>query len=414
MGTRARPSSPSRSRTAAGAAAAVARGVEEAALALGHRAACSTARRTSSPAASCSASRSAPRWRAARGCCCSTSRPPSSTRSRATSCSACCGALNEEWGTAVVLAEHRLERCLPAADRVIALRGRPRRVRRRRPRRSWLAPRRAADAGRAAVRARRPRPAPGDGQGGAPRTRPRLLPPSRRTPTPAAASLARGARGATRRSRSSASGSRCATGPRSCAASTLDVARGRGGRADGPQRRGQVDAAEAAAGLIEPTRGRIERAGRVALLLQNPGDYLLARARRRRVPAPTLEAAGLGQLADAPPARPLRRRAPAARARDRARAASAPAVVCLDEPTRGMDRAHKDRARRAAARARRGGAGGASSPRTTPSSRPRSPTAPCCSATARRSPTRRPPRCSPAAGTSPPRPRACSAAPAER
>ena len=30
--------------------------------------------------------------------------------------------INEEWGTAVLLAEHRLERCLPAADRVIALR----------------------------------------------------------------------------------------------------------------------------------------------------------------------------------------------------------------------------------------------------------------------------------------------------
>ena len=29
--------------------------------------------------------------------------------------------VNEEWGTAVVLAEHRLERCLAAADRVIAL-----------------------------------------------------------------------------------------------------------------------------------------------------------------------------------------------------------------------------------------------------------------------------------------------------
>lgn len=29
--------------------------------------------------------------------------------------------LNEEWGTAVVLAEHRLERCLAAADRVIAM-----------------------------------------------------------------------------------------------------------------------------------------------------------------------------------------------------------------------------------------------------------------------------------------------------
>ena len=30
--------------------------------------------------------------------------------------------INEEWGTAVILAEHRLERCLSAADRVIALR----------------------------------------------------------------------------------------------------------------------------------------------------------------------------------------------------------------------------------------------------------------------------------------------------
>ena len=30
--------------------------------------------------------------------------------------------LNEEWGTAILLAEHRLERCLPAADRVIELR----------------------------------------------------------------------------------------------------------------------------------------------------------------------------------------------------------------------------------------------------------------------------------------------------
>ncbi len=29
--------------------------------------------------------------------------------------------LNEEWGVAVLLAEHRLERCLPAADRVIAM-----------------------------------------------------------------------------------------------------------------------------------------------------------------------------------------------------------------------------------------------------------------------------------------------------
>ncbi|HEX5763443.1 MAG TPA: ABC transporter ATP-binding protein [Solirubrobacterales bacterium] len=31
--------------------------------------------------------------------------------------------LNEEWGVTVLLAEHRLERCLPAADRVIAMEG---------------------------------------------------------------------------------------------------------------------------------------------------------------------------------------------------------------------------------------------------------------------------------------------------
>ena len=29
--------------------------------------------------------------------------------------------VNEEWGTAVVLAEHRLERCLAAADRVLVV-----------------------------------------------------------------------------------------------------------------------------------------------------------------------------------------------------------------------------------------------------------------------------------------------------
>ena len=46
---------------------------------------CSTAPRTSSPAASCSASRSAPRSPGARRSCCSTSRPRSSTRSPATS-----------------------------------------------------------------------------------------------------------------------------------------------------------------------------------------------------------------------------------------------------------------------------------------------------------------------------------------
>ena len=78
--------------------------------------------------------------------------------------------LNEEWGTAVVLAEHRLERCLAAADRVVALARR--RVACDAPPREFLgwaadARARAADARRAAVRARRAAPAAGRRQGGA-------------------------------------------------------------------------------------------------------------------------------------------------------------------------------------------------------------------------------------------------------
>ena len=82
---------------------------------------CSIARRTSSPAASCSASRSAPRW---------PTRPALVLLDEPTSqLDPVAGdelvwllrRLNEEWGTAVVLAEHRLERCLAHADRVVVV-----------------------------------------------------------------------------------------------------------------------------------------------------------------------------------------------------------------------------------------------------------------------------------------------------
>ena len=95
-----------------------------------------------------------------------------------------------------------------------------------------------------------------------------------------------------------------------------------------------------AAGLSEPTRGRIARGGRVSLLLQHPGDYLVAERVGEELPAAELEAAGLAALADRHP-RDLS-------GGERQRLALAivlqgepPAVVCLDEPTRGMDRAHK-------------------------------------------------------------------------
>ena len=77
--------------------------------------------------------------------------------------------LNEDWGTAVVVAEHRLERCLPAADRVIALVDG--RVACDAPPREFLdwaaAAARAGHPGRAAVLAGRAPGAPAVGQGGA-------------------------------------------------------------------------------------------------------------------------------------------------------------------------------------------------------------------------------------------------------
>ena len=48
-----------------------------------------------------------------------------------------------------------------------------------------------------------------------------------------------------------------------------------------------------AAGLLEPTRGRIERAGRVALLLQNPGDYFIHEHVAQETSQRALAAAGL-------------------------------------------------------------------------------------------------------------------------
>jgi energy-coupling factor transport system ATP-binding protein len=98
-----------------------------------------------------------------------------------------------------------------------------------------------------------------------------------------------------------------------------------------------------AAGVWSPTRGKVRASGRVALLLQNPGDYLLEERVDRELPAPELEAAGLGHLA----ARHPRDLSGGERQRLALeivlRAAGTPAAVCLDEPTRGMDRGHKER-----------------------------------------------------------------------
>ncbi len=259
--------------------------------------------------------------------------------------------VNEEWGTAVVLAEHRLERCLAAADRVIAL-----------------------DAGAVTIDA--------DPRGFLEQAPDALQTPGARlfrlaglTPPPVAVKDARAALRARGLGADEGSGSRRRSAPRraatrsglpSAAASRpapalafervwyeiprgpavlrgVDLALAPGERVAlmGRNGAGKSTLLRLAAGLIEPTRGRIARAGRVSLLLQNPGDYLVAERVGEELPAAALEAAGLGALADRHP-RDLS-------GGERQRLALAivlqgepPAAVLLDEPTRGMDRGHKD------------------------------------------------------------------------
>jgi energy-coupling factor transport system ATP-binding protein len=95
------------------------------------------------------------------------------------------------------------------------------------------------------------------------------------------------------------------------------------------------------AGLLGPTRGRISRAGRVALLLQNPGDYFVHELVAEEAPEQALAAVGLAAMAQRNP------RELSGGERQRLALAivtgsgEAPAVLALDEPTRGMDREAK-------------------------------------------------------------------------
>ena len=143
--------------------------------------------------------------------------------------------VNEEWGTAVVLAEHRLERCLAAADRVIALEDGAVDDRRRPARLPRAGPARAPDAGRPPVRGRRPDAAAGRRQG---RARPRCARAGWAAPAPGRAGcrgrLRAGGSAAARRPRSrsasSACGSRSRAGRRCSRASTSRSRRGSGWR----------------------------------------------------------------------------------------------------------------------------------------------------------------------------------------
>ena len=265
--------------------------------------------------------------------------------------------LNEEWGTTIVLVEHRLERCLAAADRVLAF-----------------------DGGALACDA-----APREFLGWAAEHVPALETPAARLiaraglrPPPSGVKEARAllrshgldqhelspdirdnsSRAAVRRSRWRA---RNELSPHARDKSLrfdgvwheldggkailrgvdLAVAPGERVALMGRNGAGKSTLLRHAAGLLKPTRGKVHADGRVALLLQNPGDYLLHEHVGDEAPAAARDAAGLDVDADRHP-RDLS-------GGERQRLALAvvlgagerPSAVCLDEPTRGLDRGAK-------------------------------------------------------------------------
>jgi energy-coupling factor transport system ATP-binding protein len=262
--------------------------------------------------------------------------------------------LNEDWGTAVVMAEHRLERCLPAADRVVAM----------------IDGEVACDA------------PPGEFLEWASRAHPALATPAARLfslaglrPLPAsvkdahaalraagradAPSLSRDMRGKRTEDRVKRRWWARRSTPGMVALSMQDVWHE---VEDGPTILRGIDLAlrpgervalmgrngagkstmlRIAKGLAEPTRGGVERAGDVALLLQNPGDYLVHGHAVEDAGAAGVANAGLSGREDANP-RDLSGGERQRLALEVVLAGERPAVVLLDEPTRGMDSVHRD------------------------------------------------------------------------
>jgi energy-coupling factor transport system ATP-binding protein len=252
--------------------------------------------------------------------------------------------LNEEWGTTILLAEHRLERCLAAADRVVALEhGRivcdaPPSVFL-----DWAHD--AAPAletpGARLISSLGLEPPPAGVKSARATLRSHGL-----LPEPAPPSFARPPRGHRRRRGEPAPPLRfervwheLPAGRSILAAVSLEVAPGELVALLGRNGAGKSTLLRHAAGLLEPTRGKVSATGHVALLLQNPGAYFIHDRVSEELPEAVLRSAGLGQLAARHP-RDLsggerQRLALAIVGGDSA------SVLCLDEPTRGMDRQAK-------------------------------------------------------------------------
>jgi energy-coupling factor transporter ATP-binding protein EcfA2 len=251
--------------------------------------------------------------------------------------------LNEEWGTTVVLSEHRLERCLPAADRVLAL-DRGRLVCDSTPREflAWAAEARPPLATPAArlfsLAGLRPMPASVKEARAALRNAGLVLEPPEQAAPPA---------NKRRRGRPPAAielrgvWHEIEDGPAILRGIDLRVEPGELVALMGRNGAGKSTLLKHAKGLLDPTRGKIERAGPVALLLQNPGDYLVHEHAREEAGEAALVSAGLADRGEADP-RDLSAGERQRLALEVVLSGEPSAVVCLDEPTRGMDRSRKE------------------------------------------------------------------------
>jgi energy-coupling factor transport system ATP-binding protein len=265
--------------------------------------------------------------------------------------------INEEWGTAVLLAEHRLERCLPAADRVLALHdgavafdGSAEAFA------AWAPPELQPPVTRLCALAGIPeRPATVKAARIALADRLAALAGNESPPAAGRRAGAEGTRGWRRRAAAPEpvvalrrAWYEIPSGPAILRGVDVALAPGEAVALLGRNGAGKSTLLRMLAGLLEPTRGKVVRAGRVALLLQNPGDYFLHDRVGDDLP-------GAGELAERHP------RDVSGGERQRLAlelvltTGAPPAVVCLDEPTRGMDRGH---GARLAARLRELAAGG--------------------------------------------------------
>jgi energy-coupling factor transport system ATP-binding protein len=281
--------------------------------------------------------------------------------------------LNEEWGVTILLAEHRLERCLAAADRVVAMDsgriafdGAPRDFL------GWAQDHDAALETPAArmfslagieplpVGVRDARQILGGPQGGGggvdtPPLSTISVESGRHSPT--------GVEKVQAVRRGADTPARDAVRLRDVwvevgeADARRDVLRGVDMRVEGGERvalmgrngAGKSTLLRAVAGLETPVRGRVEAPGGVALLTQSPGDFLVRERVGDELPGEdgreALRVVGLEPMIDADP-RDLsggerQRLALAIVLAGGTDARTVPGLVALDEPTRGMDRARK-------------------------------------------------------------------------